>query len=246
MKESKSSEKIEQNELAEKIFEEDLKEIKEKLNAEKLTDEFKENLQAKLEEELNKTTPNKKGKIIKFPTITRKLAGICACFVFLCSGCIAFADDIENVILDIFCNTDRIIEKAIANGNYKEIDMDYIESNGVSIKVDYIAAEDENLYIAFNVLSEEEFDNVVIDGIKIKEQNDVELYSKIATEEPYTVICENNRISSKNSVIVYKLIGKKIDFNEISSLNIEISKFDFIHDNEVVYKNGLWKFEVNK
>ena len=43
-------------------FEEDLKEIKEKLHAEKPSDEFKQNLQAILEEELNKTSDKKERK----------------------------------------------------------------------------------------------------------------------------------------------------------------------------------------
>ena len=53
MKEFKASENIEKDKLVENVdkkFEEDLKEIKDKLNAEKLSDEFKENLQAKIEE----------------------------------------------------------------------------------------------------------------------------------------------------------------------------------------------------
>ena len=150
----------------EKRFNEELNEIKEKLKAEKLSDEFKANLQAKLEEELNKDDSSK-GKILKFPTITRKLAGICACFIFLFSSCFVFADDIENVILELFGNTDKIIAKAIEEGNYKDIEMDYVEDQGISIKVDYVVVEDDELYIAFNVLGEE-YDKVFINDVNIK------------------------------------------------------------------------------
>ena len=103
-------------------FEEDLKEIKEKLHAEKPSDEFKQNLQAILEEELNKTSDKKERKF-HFPIYAKKLAAVCACLIIFFSGCFTFADDIENVIFKIFGSTDKVVEEAIANGKYKKIDM---------------------------------------------------------------------------------------------------------------------------
>lgn len=248
MKESKTSENINKDELVEnteKKFEEDLNEIKEKLNAEKLSDEFKENLQEKLEEELNGTPSNDNGKVIKFPILTRKLAGICACFVFLCSSCIAFADEIENVIFNIFSNTDKIVERAIANGNYREIDMDYVEDNGISIKVDYIVAEDDNLYIAFNVLSEEEFDKVFIDGITVKNQNDTELYTMNSIDENATLTSEGAHIDLKSSIVINKLTKIKYDLKDVTELKLEINKISFWDNNVGTIKNGLWKINIS-
>lgn len=248
MKESKTSENINKDELVEnteKKFEKDLNEIKEKLNVEKLSDEFKENLQAKLEKELNGTTSNDNGKIIKFPVITRKLAGICACFVFLCTSCIAFADEIENVIFNIFSNTDKIVERAIANGNYREIDMEYVEDNGISIKVDYIVAEDDNLYIAFNVLSEEEFDNILISQMDIRNQNRQLLYTKGTIGESITLGLDGQSISKKNAIVIYKLANIKNSEEEINELKINIEKIYFHKENDDINKIGKWELNVN-
>lgn len=248
MKEFKASENIEKDKLVENIdkkIEEDLKEIKDKLNAEKLSDEFKENLQAKLEEELNKDTSKSKGKILQFPVITRKLAGICACFVLLFSSCFAFADDIENIIFKIFGDTDRIIENAIANGNYKEINMDYVENNGVYIKVDYVVVEDDNLYIAFNVLGEEEFDEVYFDDIKIKNQNDVLLYIGDGTENDAILVSEEKRINRDNTIIVYKLKKIKSNLNNLEKIKIEINNIDFIKNKNFIDQTGNWEIEIN-
>lgn len=245
MKEFKASENIEKDKLVENVdkkFEEDLKEIKDKLNAEKLTDEFKENLQAKLEEELNKDTSKSKGKILQFPVITRKLAGICACFVLLFSGCFAFADDIENVIFKIFGDTDRIIENAIANGNYKEINMDYVENNGVSIKVDYVVVEDDNLYIAFNVLGEEEFDKIYFKRINIKNEFGEFLLDNSKQVGDYKN--SNYRIDKKNVIIVYK-----IDITNFAKsgkhLDVEVQDLLVKRNGENKKINEIWNIKID-
>lgn len=246
MKESKKIDNLNEDvdKETEKRFNEELNEIKEKLNAEKLSDEFKSNLQAKLQEELNKDNSGK-GKIFNFPTISRKLAGICACFVFLFSSCFVFADDIENVILELFGNTDRIIAKAIEEGNYKDIEMDYVEDNGVSIKVDYVVIEDDELYVAFNVLSEGEFDKVILDNITIKDHDGKVLYTKEQAEKNSTLIFDYNIISNKNCINIYKLTNNKYKVDNLNGLKIELNKIDFIKDNIGETKNGVWDFEVN-
>ena len=237
MKESKEFD----NEI-DKRFNEELNEIKEKLNAEKLSDEFKANLNTKLQEELNKDDSSK-GKIFNFPTISRKLAGICACFVFLFSSCFVFADDIENVILDLFGNTDRIIAKAIEEGNYKDVEMDYVEDQGISIKVDYVVIEDDELYIAFNVFGEEEFDRIIIDGIEIQNQNNEKIYSKLYnTLENSMLTTMEKKINTNNQIIIYKLNNKKYDMNEI---DINIYRIDFIKDNDGNIKKGKWNLNIS-
>lgn len=227
----------------EKRFNEELNEIKEKLKAEKLSDEFKANLQAKLEEELNKDDSSK-GKILKFPTITRKLAGICACFIFLFSSCFVFADDIENVILELFGNTDKIIAKAIEEGNYKDIEMDYVEDQGISIKVDYVVVEDDELYIAFNVLGKD-CDKIYFNYIDIKTNNNFSLYKTNDAINNAQLISDKNYIYNDNMIVVYKITELKVDSNKISDLNIEIFDIGFVKNNILENKTGDWKLEIH-
>ena len=228
-----------------KKFEEDLKEIKDKLNAENLSDEFMEKLHARLEEELNKDTTETKGKVINFPVISRKLAGICACFILFFSSCFAFADDIENVIFEIFGNTDKIVENAIEKGNYKEIDMEYVEDNGVSIKVDYVAFEGDNLYIAFNVLAEEKFDKILIDKMCIKNQDKKVLYNKANTDINSVLITKDMNIQTDCAIITNKLVNINCEINEIRKLDIEINGIDFWNNSIGNTKKGLWKIEFD-
>lgn len=259
LKESKTREnnkkdKLVENENLEIIFgnndpidnkiNEDIKEIKEKLNSENLSDEFKKNLQAKLEEEYNKTTSMKKNKIFDFPVVVRKLAGVCACLVILCSGCIAFADDIENIILHALGNTDLIVKKAIEEGNYREVDMEYVEHDGVSIKVDYIVANDKNLYIAFNVLAEEEFDNVFFENISI--DVDGQMIHKRNEENIGNINRDFQTVKTgikKNEIVyVYKIA---IDENQnFECMNINIEKIRLIEDEKISNKENIWNLKI--
>ena len=245
MKESKNNKNIENeniDEIVDKKFEEDLTEIKQKLNAEKLSDEFKEKLLNNLENELNKDSSKNEKKIIDFPVITRKLAGICACFIFLCTSCFVFADEIENIFLNFFSNTDKIIERAIENGTYKEIDMDYVEDNGVSIKVDYVIAEEDCLYIAFNVKNEEEFDKIVIEDVAIMNQNEEYIYVKGGMEKGYQINFERKFIN-KNNVI---MLGEILNYNqEIETLKINFNKIYLKNKNKGENKLGNWNIEIN-
>ncbi len=221
----------------------DLKEIKEKLNSEKLSDEFKANLTAKLKEELNKTEDSNKGKIIKFPTFTRRLAGICACFVFLFLGCIAHADDIENVILELFGNTDRIIANAIEEGNYREIEMDYVEDNGISIKVDYVVVEDDNLYIAFNVLGQYKIDKLLLGDMKIYDGENKLLYTETTdVEAKSSLTIKESRISKNNLMLIYKLTKIKEELKNVNMINFEINNLYVINDNTNINKIRKMEF----
>ena len=226
-----------------KKFEEDLKEIKEKLHAEKLSDEFKANLQARLEEELNKPSDKKERKI-HFPEVTKRLAAACACLIIFFSSCITFADDIENVIFKIFGNTDKVVEEAIANGNYKKIDMEYVEDNGISIKVDYVFVEENQLYIAFNVLAEEEFDEIHIKDLNIKDQNDFCIYST-SENKRCNMTYKEECISNKNSVVIYNFENDEYNSNELRSLKIKLNLINIVIEKENKDKNGKWELNLN-
>lgn len=227
-----------------KKFEEDLKEIKEKLHAEKPSDEFKQNLQAILEEELNKPI-DKKDKVLQFPKLAKNLVAACACLILFFSGCFTFADDIENVIFKIFGSTDKIVEEAIANGNYKKIDMEYVEDNGVSIKVDYVAIEEDNLYIIFDILSKDEYDEIYVKELMIKNENDFLLYSDNNGIQDITIMSKEENITPNNSSIALKLTNNELKLRKISKLNIECNKILMLKNGEQINRIGNWIINID-
>lgn len=216
-------------------FDKDLEEIKTELNNIKLSDDFKNNLKIKMEEELNKSDVKEKARNFLFP---RKLVATFACFFLLITSCAAFADEIESFVANIFSNTDRKIEEAIANGNYKEIDMEYVEHDGIGIKVDYIVQEEDSLCIAFNVKSEEEFDDIYFDEIEIRdEQNNIILGTGISKYQT-----NKKKIDSQNIMFIYNVkcddIIRTIDINIIRIIEVKNNKENII-DNETKLKINL-------
>lgn len=227
-------------------FEKDLNEIKSKLDEFQLSEEFKLKLQEKMDEKFNELDDNQisiKTKVRKFPS---SLVAAFACFFFLISGCVTFADEFEDWVTKIFSNTDKKIEIAAQNGNYREIDMDYVESNGIGIKVDYVIAEDDMLCIAFNVKTEEEYDEFEFENMEILKKNNEKIYDKINNQNVFDVKYINKRKNKKEFIIIYEL--KSIEknnkiFYEIMTVNI--NKVCGIKNNdEVVRIKGNWNISI--
>ena len=120
--------------------------------------------------------------------------------------------------------------------------MEYVEDNGVSIKVDYVAFEDDNLYIAFNVLAEEEFDTIVFGEIEIENDRKETIYSKkYITEEDSILTIVKNKIAPNNMILIYELNDVKYTMN---NLNIKINRVDFIEKDRGIIEKGEWEINI--
>ena len=212
-------------------FKKELDEIKNELNEVKLSDEFKQNLKIKMEEEFDKPNIKEKARNILFP---RKLIATFACFIFLLTSCAVFADEIESLVTHIFSNTDKKIERAIANGNYKKIDMDYVEHDGIGIKVDYIIQEENTLCIAFNVKSKEKFERIIFEDINMKDKYENVIFDN-KDEILYSYeIRKTNRFEEN---IIYKIT------NEYES---RVEYIFFLIENVKIIKDDECKIVLNK
>lgn len=205
----------------EKRFQEDLEQIKAKRNEYKLDDEFKAKLKERMDYEYNKAQEKKNSNKFLLP-IKMTAAAACCCFVL--TSYAAFADTIEDMVKNLFSNTDKVIEQAIEDGNYKKVEMDYVEDNGVSIKVDYIVAEEGTLCVAFNVLTEKEFDKISLKDIEFKDLEDKSIYSSKDTKVgKYDDSLSIKSISKNSARLLYKAQYNKEDYNfgNLSSINIQ-------------------------
>lgn len=219
-------------------FDKDLEEIKTELNNIKLSEEFKTDLKVKMEEEFNKSNIKEKTKNLLFP---RKLVATFACFFLVITSCVVFAEEIESFVTKIFSNTDRKIEIAIANGKCKKIDMEYVENDGVGIKVDYIIQEDDSICIAFNVKSEEEFDNIYLDEIEIRDDNQIFFKTQNGKEESKIKHYVYNKKNTSNEYnIIYKFILNEI---ELKDFYIQVNSITLFNNNNVNTINKTWKLE---
>lgn len=244
MKKFKTNIKKVNDDIVEKKFEEDLKEIKDKLYAEKLSDEFLEKLN-KTVENYNKDTGKTKSRTVLFNEINKKIVGICACFVLIFSSYITFADYIENIAFELFKGTDNEIENVIEKGNYKKINMEYVENNEISIKVDYVATEKNNLYIAFNILTKNKYDKLYLDDIIIKDKNNFVIMNKQNNKNNSIVKFQERKISDNNSIIINEIEEMDDILLNENEIMIEINGIKLLNGDDMIYEKGLWKFEIN-
>lgn len=211
-------------------FNEELDELKKANQEIKLDDEFKSSLKIKLDEEISKQEEklNKKPKLNLLP---RKLIPVTVCLFVLFVTIQTFADEIESLVKCVFSNVDETVEEAIANGNYQKIDMEYVEHDGISIKVDYIIQENNNTYIAFNLLYEELYDYINFMGIKLidEEENEYKI------ENLYINLIDEN-ISKNNKYMVYKIN----EFNSV--LNRVVIENMVINNNDII--NNMWELKL--
>ena len=211
-------------------FDKNVESIKNKFKNVKLSDEKKEKLKNILQEELDKPDEYIEIKNKRKFFIPRPIAvGFAAC-VLLTTG--VFADQIGDYVDNLFANTYQGIEESIENGNVQKIDMDYVEHDGVSIKVDYVIKEEDSLIIAFNVLSEDEFDDIVIGNVVLKNRENIIFYDNNNPNIDYRaeMLYEIKAKSKNNKVIILKI--ENIKYNN-EKVEIIINDMQIYTDNEL-------------
>ena len=131
---------------------------------------------------IDKTLNNIENNTRKKYFVSKILAG---CAIFLLAFTVVFAKDIKNIANNIFnyeFNGNQGIQKAVDKGYIQNINMDYIETNNIKFKVDYVTMDDSILAINFNFLLDRdasEYRGVSFYNIKIYD----DLNNIIYTEE---------------------------------------------------------------
>lgn len=226
-------------------MEKDINSIKNKINKAYLSEEYKDDLKNKLEEQLknseNKINSNsikskKKNKIISY---TKKILSACAACIILTSC--TFADEIEDVMKNFFSNTYKEFE--VSDIELKSIDTDYVTNEGISIKVDSYAIKDDSLYLVFNVLSEEEIDECYIDDYVIENEDGEVIFDLNKKNEVNTSVRNIAKNENKKNIIITTRIAN-------SKVN-DICDKVYINVNEIYVRNSKniknikynWRFE---
>ena len=226
-------------------FEKEIEKAKNKINECKLSDKFKSNLKEKLDLEYEKKT-----KKIKTPfnanktyIFTKKFAAAIACCIIVFSS-YAFADEIENLFVNLFYNTDRIMEQAIENGNIQTIDMDYVTNDDVSIKVNYLIMEENSMYVVFDVVAKDECEEIYLYDLKIYDYDDNVIYNNKLGVNNISYNTFDKKISKNNYMIFCKLTNDK---NKLSydGIKIYLENISIRYDNEYSYINCEFLYNID-
>lgn len=133
-----------------------------------------------------------------------KLLIIVLCVGILLSG-FTFAEEIgliiHNLTKNIFGTYNDGITTAIENDYKADIDMDYILSNGIKVKIDSLMLDDYNLSIVYNILVENneylkrlDVVKIYFNNVLIMDENNVILHADYKDRNEYLDFCERNNL----------------------------------------------------
>lgn len=211
-----------------------------------------------------------KKSYVKQISIFKKVACLLLIIVFATS--IIYAKDISSYINYILKNnSDNGVQEAINNGYIQDVNMKYIDSNGVKVKVTEILMDDYNLSMMFYIEIPEmenideiydlKFSNLIItddkDNIIVAEFEDSNKYEEFCKERNMDI--SYNNIAYSNGAFEGKIISK---FNKdmeymykTYSDNFPKSKKLIIDFDKIILSNknsnqktaieGNWNLEVN-
>ena len=219
--------------IAKVYYEDEFEELKNKNQEIKLDEDFKANLKIKLDEEISRQEEklNRKPNINLLP---RKLIPVTACLFVLLATCCTFADEIESLVKGVFSNIDTTVEEAISKGNYQKIDMEYVEHDGISIKVDYIIQEDNNTYIAFNVMCDSELDKIYLTEFKLINTKNILYHS-----DKLDFFEIDKKFSNNNKIVVYKFVNCNDNIKQII-----VEKVCIENKNKKETFDNKWSIEI--
>ena len=222
--------------------------IKCKIHKEDLQDDFKERLEEKLnsacESKLDTTGEDVKNRISRPFYFHKAVAAVFVC-IFMFSS-YAFAGGVGDWIKEMFCNVDKEMEVAYENGDIKQVDTEYQTYDGVSVKVDYVSLKDNELYVVFNVKSEEEYEKVNITEIEILDNNNVVLNSSnIFKYSDFEYNSMKKSLNKNENLIFMTINNKENNFIKYNTLGININCIEMRSGNESKMYYGEWKFIMN-
>ncbi len=216
-------------------FEVELKIVKSKIHEEDLAEDFRDKLERELCEKYNNANASKnKFKLLRKPVLTCKnVAAVFVCFLLL-SGC-AFADDIEYFIKFMFSNVSQSAKIAYEEGNCIKVDSEYQTYDNVSAKVEYISLKNDELYIVFDVKTEEEFDKIYLEGLKLEDDNG---------EIEYIYELYDVKLKDKNNcnLIAQITLKNNIEYKLLENLKITFNTIVLKKDSDIKRNNNSWIF----
>lgn len=226
----------------------ELEVLKCKIHEEDILDDFKENLEKRLNEKYESYEPKHKStRTFKIYNYIGRAVAACACFMVL-STC-AFTDEIEGMFNLLFANTNQNIETAYEEGNMKEIDSEYQTYDGVSLKVDYASVSDDEICIMLNMNTELNYQYVYINNIELKDENNNFVYSTGENDQKYIDIRKQinlKKIDKTNSSLILTFSKNNSVFEQYKNLKLNVYEINFLlNDNEKRTLIGNWNFEIN-
>lgn len=178
-----------------------------------------------------KNAMNNKNKKCKIVLLINKFI-ITIIGIFTITGGIVFAKDIKtfvnNLIENRYGNYNNGITTALDNGYFQNIDMKYIDSSNVKVKVNQVTMDDYNLGIIFNIeINQKELFNdlynIQFKNLLILDENNNVIFSEYENQEDFVKYCDENNLDKGVYGIGYANCGANGRILNIQDNNIVYS-----------------------
>lgn len=226
----------------------DLEIVKCKIHEQDLQEDFKERLESELNNKYNNSSNNNDSfsNVLKRPFyFCKTAAAVFVCFMVL-SSC-AFADEIENMLKEMFCSITPTSEIAYENGDMIEINSDYQEKDGISMNVDCVSVNSNEINIALNLKSDTEYDNIGIASFKINDKfgNIIFDGNKELCANKYFIKIDIENIDKNNSIAFISISNEEKDLTELKNIELDIFDLKIESNNEIKFEKENFEFEIN-
>ncbi len=203
------------------------------------SEEFMANLKDTLKDKLDEKQKQK--------THLKQVAAVFLAITLLSTG--VFAKGIGDFMSKLFSNTDKSMQIAVENGYIQNVNMDYVESNGVKIKVNSIMIDDNIMDVVFDVKTEEEYKNIILSEFCIIDENGNEIYSMVKQDKSSDVnnfyYSSDFKVVSKTNYLVHtklSMLKKLYEANDQLYINIEMIGLNTKQDEKLV--KGNWEIPL--
>lgn len=221
----------------------ELEVLKCKIHQEELLDDFKDKLEDSMNNEYNKSSETKKKSIFSPLYCCYRAAAVFICFMVL-SSC-AFADELEGIFSLVFSNFDKNIEIAYEKGDIKEINTDYQKFNGISLNLNSISCYEDNLYLAFNIETENEFDKICFENFEIKDENGTVMFDSQLSYDNMEFDRMCKKTNKYTGVQLISISKSEMNIEKCNNLNIIVNNIKIKRDSKTEDVSGDWNFIIN-
>lgn len=182
-------------------------------------------------------------------------AAVACCAMFSITG-IVFAEDISGYFKNLFgTNISDGVSTALEKGYVANMETEYQEANGISIKVDNILMDDFNLAIDFNVKLDEKFDinkfkTMILEDLKIVDETGKIVFvthEYDINQEYLGAYNVSTRVIDKNNLILSFVASGNIEaFPKSKELKIIFNKINTYDSSNQINNSytGNWNFEL--
>lgn len=221
-----------------RTFEEIIKEKKEFINSQELSEEFKIKLNRKIKLKRDKS------KTVR-TLINKKMIAAFVCFIIV-SG-VTIGSNTNRWFEILFSNKIKEIDdiENLNEKNIKEVDYEYVTNNGISIKPEYIYYDNKDIYIILDVKIDEKIDDINFKKVSVSDKNGGAIFD-----------LDENIYKAKN-LNVYSQKGKNGEIKKVvriceydsslclDSIGLRIQDIRIEKNKRYEYIDYVWFFYIN-